>query len=370
MRSKQLLTMLGPVTIQRQHYYHPVCQHSHAAIDQALDIDGIMYTPGLRNMTAYVGATSCYQEGSEDLRRLAGLTIPAKSIERICGIAGPLVEAYRWQQAPGSDVRLLAAVVPIQTMSALADGTAVPVLKRETVGRKGKGLDGIAKSREMKLGCIFTQTTLDKDGYPVRDEASTSYVGACEHADAFGTRLEHEATVRGIAQARRVCVIGDGAPWIWNMAEERFPTAIKIVDLYHAREHYNDVAKMVFPSESTALNTWTEQRKQELDNGDVRAVIRALERLTPKTKAARTARDSAITYFHNNPDRMRYAEFRAKGLFVGSGVIEAGCKTVVGKRLKQSGMHWSVQSACNVLALRCLLLGQRWDDFWEYRAAA
>ena len=369
-RSKQLMTMLGPVVIDRQYYHDSICGSGQCPIDRVLDIEGTMFSPGLRNMMAFVGATNCFKEGAEELQRLAGLTITAKSIERLCGLIGPQVEAYRRQQVPGSDVRLRAEVVPFQTMYVLADGTGIPVLKRETAGRKGKGKDGIAKTREMKLGCVFTQTHINEFGYPVRDETSTSYIGACETASVFGVRLEHEAQVRGIDNVRRLCVIGDGAAWIWNLAADRFPTAIKIVDLYHAREHYNDVAKMVFPIESSALAKWTEQRKQELDNGDVPAVIRALEHLKPRTKAIRKARDNAIGYFNNNADRMRYAEYRAKGLFVGSGVIEAGCKTVVGKRLKQSGMHWTVRSAGNVLALRCLLLGQRWDDFWESRVAA
>lgn len=369
-RSKRVMTVLGPVQVHRRYYYESSCRRGISPLDSVLDIEGTMYSPGVRNMMAYVGAKGPFREGEEDLRRLAGLSITAKSIERLCGRIGAQVDVYHWGRAENSDVRQLGQGRRNQTLYIQYDGTGIPVLKRETAGRKGKGADGVAKTREIKLGCVFTQTRLDPDGSPVRDEASTSYVGACESADLFQHRIVHEAKVRGLDQAVRVCVIGDGAPWIWTIAEEHFPRAINIVDLYHAREHYSAVAKLVFPAESVQLEKWNERRKHELDSGDVSAVMRALARLKPRTKVARSARDNAIEYYRKNASRMRYADFRARGLFVGSGVIEAGCKTVIGKRLKQSGMRWKIESANNITALRCLFLSDRWDDFWESRVAA
>ena len=75
-----------------------------------------------------------------------------------------------------------------------------------------------------------------------------------------------------------------------------------------------------------------------------------------------------IGYFEKNKERMRYNEFKKQGLFIGHGVIEAGCRAVIGQRLKQSGMHWTVRGANNIIALRCYLLSNRWKDLWEYRA--
>ena len=369
-RPKKILTVLGPVTIRREYFYDAACGKGWCPSDRILDVADTMFSPGVRNMMAYVGSKGPFAEGAEDLRRLASLSIPAKSIERFCEIIGTQVEEYRWRQEANSDCRKLGQENKNETVYIEYDGTGVPVLKRETAGRKGKGKNEEAKTREMKVGCVFTQTQLDHAGYPVRDEASTSYVGACETADVFSDRIMHEAVVRGYSNAHRVCVIGDGAPWIWNIADERFPTAIQIVDLYHAREHYSSVARMVFPEESKQLFQWTEKRKKELDNGDISAVVRALSRLLPKTPQAKDARDKCIGYYQNNAHRMRYEYYRSLGLFVGSGVIEAGCKTLVGQRLKLSGMHWKVQSANSILALRCLFLGGQWDDFWEYRAAA
>ena len=113
-------------------------------------------------------------------------------------------------------------------------GTGVPVVKKETAGRKGKGEDGQAKTREVKLGCVFTQTSVDQDGRPVRDDESTSYTGAIETAELFGRRIYQEAMRRGMDWAKEVCVIGDGAPWIWNIADEQF---------YCRRQRYNPYQK-------------------------------------------------------------------------------------------------------------------------------
>lgn len=81
------------------------------------------------------------------------------------------------------------------------------------------------------------------------------------------------------------------------------------------------------------------------------------------------ARQIKINYFEKNKERMRYKAFRNQGLFIGSGVVEAGCRTVIGQRLKQSGMHWTVPGANNIIALRCCILSNGWEDFWEYRAS-
>ncbi|MBE0556201.1 MAG: ISKra4 family transposase, partial [Proteobacteria bacterium] len=369
-RPKRLMTILGPVDIRRPYYYDALCKQGWSPFDHVLDVEGVMFSPGVRNMMAYVGSKEPFREAHEDLLRLAGLGIPAKSIERLCSAIGEQVEAYQQRRAPNSDLRMLGKGLPHETLYIEYDGTGVPVLKRETVGRKGKGADGVGKTREMKVGCVFTQTRVNDDGYAVRDEASTSYVGACETAEDFQWRILHHARVRGLDLAHRLCVLGDGAPWIWNIADEHFPTAYQIVDLYHARQHYSNVGKLFLPENSKELKQWLQKRERELDKGDTDAVIRALARLQSRSKHAREVRDKGIMYFRNNACRMRYRYFRNLGLFVGSGVIEAGCKTVVGQRLKQSGMHWSIRSADNIVALRCLFLGNQWDDFWEDRAAA
>jgi hypothetical protein len=304
------------------------------------------------------------------MKEMAGIHVTAKEIERMSHALGQQVGEFFRDEA---DMVLSEKVIPIQTVPLMyvsMDGTGVPVVKAETKDRQGKGEDGQAKTREAKLGCIFTQTTVDKEGRPVRDEGSTTYVGAIETAEEFGERLYAEARRRGLDRAQKVCVLGDGAVWIWNLAEEHFHGATQIVDLYHAREHYWNVAKAIFGDDVKKIALWTEQRRKELDNGEVEQVMQAIKRLSASHGRAQEICQREISYFEKNKKRMRYDEFRRQGLFVGSGVLEAGCRTVIGQRLKQSGMHWSVKGANSIIALRCCLLSNRWENFWEYRASA
>jgi hypothetical protein len=126
----------------------------------------------------------------------------------------------------------------------------------------------------------------------------------------------------------------------------------------------------MFGRDKTKIKTWADKRRKELDCGDVEQVIASIKRLSPHTEEDKAEIEKEIGYFDKNKDRMRYKTFRKQGLFIGSGVVEAGCRTVIGQRLKQSGMHWTVQGANKIIALRCYILSNRWEDFWEYRACA
>ena len=251
------------------------------------------------------------------------------------------------------------------------DGTGVPVVKKETVGRKGKSDGQPAHTREAKLGCVFTQTTWDKEGYAIRDPDSTTYTGAIEPVEEFGPRLYLEAHKRGWGRAQVRVVIGDGAEWIWNVAHEQFPGAIQIVDLYPARQHLWDFARKLHPTDEKKQKAWIKIHQKRLrDKGNIEKLVnslRAIQGVEPElADKIRTEAD----YFERNAERMRYPKFRAQHLFVGSGVIEAGCKTVIGSRLKRSGMFWTVQKANAILALRCSHLNGRFKDYWESRRAA
>ena len=369
-RDKELLTVLGPVVVKRAYYYDQGCQAGWCPKDHTLDIEGTSYSSGVRRMMSKVGAYRSFGLGQEDLYELAGIRVSAKEVERVSQRIGDQTEAFQAAEGRASLFSNVFSIKPVPRLYVCLDGTGVPVVKKETVGRPGKGKDGQAKTREVKLGCVFTQTGLDQKGRPVRDEESTSYTGAIEVADTFGQRIYQEAMRRGLNRAGEVCVLGDGASWIWNIADEHFYGAIQIVDLYHAREHYWNVAKACFGQKMDRLQQWTEERRQELDEGRVEEVIKALQKCLGLPGNDKAVVEREIGYFGKNKDRMRYAAFRGKGLFVGSGVLEAGCRTVIGQRLKQSGMHWTVKGANSIIALRCCILSNRWEDFWESRAAA
>ena len=368
-RDKKVLTVLGPVTLRRAYYYDGECQKGWCPKDTALDIEGTFLSPGMRRIVARAGANGPFVLGYQDIKEMAGIEVDPKEIERVSHQIGKEIEAfYQGTALLGGDS--VSSRQSISKMYICIDGTGVPVVKTEMVNRKGKGEEGEGRTREAKLGCVFTQTKVNERGYPVRDEDSTSYAGAIETAEAFGNRIYGEALRRGLEKAQKVCVIGDGSPWIWNIAEEHFYGAIQIIDLYHAREHYWNVAHAVFGSDQASLDSWADQRRKELDQGEVEAVIQGIKALSPRRKEQKEICEKEIGYFEKNKDRMRYDDFRRKGLFIGSGVVEAGCRTVIGQRLKQSGMFWTVNGANSIIALRCCLLSNRWEDFWEYRACA
>ena len=369
-REKKILTVLGPVTVKRAYYYDPDCKKGYCPKDSALDIKGTSFSPGMRRIMARVGAYRPFALGHEDIEELAGVKVNSKEIERISYQLGADVEKYFKYETEHLSTNNIIPFDPVEKMYICMDGTGVPVVKKETENRKGKGQDGQAKTREAKLGCVFTQTTLDEKGFPVRDEGSTSYVGFIETAEDFGDRLYAEALSRGLERAKTVCVIGDGAPWIWNIADFHFKGAAQIIDIYHAREHYWDVARKMFAGDKNKMKAWAESRRKELDSGEVEKVISAMKALSLNTEEDKDMIEKKINYFEKNKERMRYKKFREMGLFIGSGVIEAGCRTIIGQRLKQSGMHWTVNAANNIILLRCCILSSRWENFWEYRQGA
>src|SRR5437667_1994677 len=371
-RNKDLLTVLAPVEVQRAYYHCEECGAGVIPKDRELDIVYTSFSPGVRRMMGQVGGKEAFDNGRKDLEVLAGLQVKTKAVERVSEALGEQIEQQNQQgqkQILSGKVVCFGGQAQIPNLYVAIDGSGVPVVARETEGRQGKDPTGKAKTREAKLGCVFTQTTVDEEGYAVRDEESTTYVGAIEEAEFFGRRIYAEAVRRGLLRARRVSVLGDGAKWIWGIGEEHFLGALELVDLYHAREHLATLAKIVYEVGSLRWKQWLATRVEELDAGQVEAVALSLRRLRPQDRTVKDQTDKAIDYFQNNRQRMRYADFRRQGLFVGSGVIEAGCKTIIGQRLKRSGMHWTVRGANAIIALRCCRMSGRWEEFWETRSA-
>jgi hypothetical protein len=368
---KILLTIMGPVPFRRSRYECPGCGEARYPGDEELDVGGTGRTPGLRRMMARAGSRQPFKEAKEDLRVYAGIEVSAKDVERVAERIGDYIEI--WQEAQRKTLLKAEAPLPgaksIPVLYIEMDGTGVPMVRSETDGRKGKQPDGTSKTREMKLGCVFMQTTTNEKGRPVRDPGSTSFVGAIEPAEDFGERIEAEAIRRGIHNAYRVVVLGDGAKWIRGICELRFSHALQIVDLYHAREHVVDLCKLLFGSNEKKLLRYRTQWWSYLDEGNIEKILSQAGKMLPVNADLLQKANAELHYLDENKARMRYADFRKQGLFVGSGVIEAGCKSIIGARLKQSGMEWTVKGANAIIALRCSLLSDRFENFWESRAA-
>jgi len=372
MRTKAFLSVVGPVQIRRPYYLCSHCSKGQHPVDCDLGIAVLESSPDVRRMEAVVGSDAPFGRGCEPLKLLAGLDVTAKAIERTAETIGDAIAKRELEDIARAKQLVLPIVSKqnIPKLYVLMDGTGVPAVVAETQGRVGKMEGQRAHTRECKLGCVFTQTTVDDEGRPIRDPGSTTYTGAIETAEDFGPRIYTEAWRRGWEWATLRIVIGDGAIWIWNLADLHFPGAIQIVDLYHAREHLWEVAALLFPNDSARQKRWMITSQHLLDNGQIERLVKRLRKIESENPDLVQKLSLEAEYFERNAQRMRYPEFRKLGLFVGSGVIEAGCKTVIGSRLKQSGMFWTVRGANAIIALRCCLLNGRFENYWEMERPA
>ena len=368
-RAKTYQSVLGELTLARASYHCPACQAGFCPRDRALGLEDASLSPGVQRMVGLVGAMVSFEEGHELLHELGGVEVPTKHVERAAEALGREIaqDERRVVEPPPADE----PVAP--TLYLGMDGTGVPMRASELEGRAGKPPDGSAKTREVKLCTVWSAEGRDEEGTPVRDAGSVSYSAAIESAaqrdtdeqpSAFAERVVREATRRGFERAARRVVLGDGAPWIWNLASEHVPDARQIVDRFHAKQHLSDVAKAIWEPGSETGEPWARARHDELDAGDIDAVLRALAVHADAVDDAR----KCVEYLRTNRGRMQYAEFHAAGLCTSTGVVEAGCKVAIGTRLKRTGMHWTVAGADAIIALRCCKLSGRFEDFWERRA--
>jgi hypothetical protein len=373
LRSKPVLTAVGQVNISRPYY---LCRHCHTGqfpADVELDIENTEVSPGVSRMQAVVGQEAPFDHGRQQMKLLADLEVTTKAVERTAEAIGEDIAAREQQEIQRGMQLDLPMVVgePIPILYIQMDGTGVPVVKKETAGRQGKTDGQPAHTREAKLGGVFTQTTWDEEGYPIRDPDSTTYTGAIETAEEFGKRIYLEAWKRGWSRAEKKVVMGDGAEWIWNLAEPYFPGAVQIVDLYHARQHLWELARKLNPNDEVNQKAWIKvHQRRLLDKGKIEKLVGSLRSIVSTNPEVIEKIRTEADYFERNAARMRYPKFRRQHLFVGSGVIEAGCKTVIGSRLKQSGMFWTVRGANAIIALRCCHLNGRFEDYWGARRAA
>ena len=362
-RDKVIDTVLGPVALTRAWYHCAACGHGLAPRDAELGVAGTSMSPGLAAMNDRAAAAGPFAGAASLLGDLAGVRLTAKRVERAAESSGAALATAGRDRA-----RLIAArkLVPLppspapDKLYAVIDGTGVPMTSKETAGREGKSEDGRARTREVKLAVFFTQDRVGKDGYPVRDRDSTSVIATFEPASVFAGLVKAEGIRRGADHVRQLTIIGDGAAWIWGIATARFPEATQIVDLYHAREHVHDLARLLDFMLLDRKDEWLAARLEDLDYGYIDGIVTAARKF-PLAGVKKDELDTAVGYFQNNAPRMRYHWFRQCGLFVGSGVVEASCKSVIGQRLKQAGMHWTVSGADAIIALRCQQASSTWE---------
>jgi hypothetical protein len=366
-REKTFITVLGDITLKRA-YYTDGNGRGYFPLDSMLGFDKDSLSGGVKRMIGHTAGVLSFQESSLMIKNLASLNVGAKQVERAAETLGEeIIKIEKAEVREGNPCG--------KTMYLGIDGTGCPMRKGEVEGRKGKQLDGSAKTREVKLAVIFSADSLDTKGKPTRDQGSASYNAAIESAATgdlddtlsdFAQRVEREARRRGFYQSKRQVILGDGAKWIWNIADEQFPQAIQIIDLFHAKGTISAAAKAIFGTESEYGNEWAKTCRDELEAGKLDLIISKLEPFKKNSKEACQCQD----YLKNNKYRLNYPYFQKMGLSTSSGIVESGCKHVIGARVKQSGMHWTVRGANSIIALRCFKLSNRFDSFMDDRKLA
>ncbi|MGH7606326.1 MAG: ISKra4 family transposase, partial [Gemmatimonadales bacterium] len=306
--TKTFASVLGALTLARAYYHCARCETGFCPRDRTLGLEGSSLSPGVLRMVGRVGAMVSFEEGHALLHALAGVDVPTKHVERAAEALGRAIaeDERRVVPPPPGD-----SVAP--TLYLGLDGTGVPMRASELGARAGKQPDGLAKTREVKLCVVWSAEGRDAEDTPVRDPGSVTYSAAIESAaqkdtdqapSEFAARVVREATRRGFDRAARRVVLGDGATWIWNVADEHFPDAVQIVDRYHAKQHLSDVAKSLFGAGTDLAAHWAHARHDELDAGGFDALLNALRLHAPTDDEAR----KCVDYLERNRGRMRYPE--------------------------------------------------------------
>lgn len=395
-RQRQLLTLLGPIRIQRAYYQcvppkrqvgeeaERTCSHGEAPFDQQWGLSSQRSSPGMQRLISYLSATLTQHEVAEGICRLLPATISAR---QVLNVSQPVGEAFlrredeqvqqflaEGKSAHSSEAEQRAArAEPIKRLYVEIDGDMVRLRRASVPMEKQEQERQGDVYREVKVGAVFLAEPgrqrselvpavfVDMAG-PIR------YVARRTRAEDFGPRLSTLAQGMGLQRAKQVVILADGARWIWNLAQEQFPGAVQIVDEYHARQHVWEVARAAFATDISSREAWAKAVIEKLSEGEIEEVIAAIEALPPLAPEAGKARnllEIEADYFRSNRQRMRYPTFRAQGMHLGSGIAEAACKTVVSTRAKRAGMRWTPEGLDALLALRTSVLNQQFDRDWQ-----
>jgi len=350
---KEVLTLHGLRVIPRAYYHCQICGKGTVPLDRALDLDRGSTSLRVRCKIARVAALTPFGRGSNELKELCGIEVSAKTFERV-------------SEHVGQSIGMELAELERHILSGLADEPeAAP--ERLYVTLDGVMVPMGKKYQECKVGAVY-EASLGRSGDVVARDIE--HVGSMSGPDVIGDRLYCAAFRRGVERAKEVVVVADGAKWIWKQARENFPGCVEILDFYHAAEHLGEVAKARYGDELLRSEKWLHKCKAHLLEGRFGQVVRSMRAWKPVEPEHVKLLSETIGYFTSNRKRMRYDQFRAQGMHIGSGIAESSCKSLVQARLKQSGMHWSRDGAESILQLRRLWMDVPTADFTAYARVA
>jgi uncharacterized protein UPF0236 len=355
-RKAQVTTLLGPISIWRSYYLCAACGVGQHPLDTQLQFCAGSRSQALDELLALLGATQdSFAQAATLLERLTLVHVSANSVRQATEQLGALLLEHQPQprsEPDASPARRERAAARAPRLYISMDGVLAHLHERGW--------------SEIKVGCCYQAQARTDRKRPERLEIrahSTSYVSALEEAQSFGWRLWQEAVRRGVLSSDEVVVLGDGAHWIWNIAEKHFPRATQIVDWYHASGYIWNAASAIWGESSLERAEWAHAQLDLLWEGKVAEVLVELEQWCERGEAV----EAALSYYSEHQTRMDYATYRARQLQIGSGSAESACKQLVTARLKQAGMIWEASGAEAVAVVRAWLLSERWEEAMALR---
>lgn len=342
-RQRMLLSACGPLWARRRYYRCAACGRNWAPWDLAQGLTQGQCTPQVKALVSEVAAHLPYGDTVALLERLSGLRLEESGAEQIVAEVGSRVRAAQQEEITAALAGELPAAAAPERLYLAADGAQAHVGGR---------------FREIK------HVVAEVEG------GARRYDATLETAADFGERMYRLAAQLGVEQAGEVVMLGDGAEWIWHLSALHFPRAVEILDYYHACEYIHQVATAHYGEADARAGRWADTHKQRLLEEGPEPLLRALAALRPGSDDAAEVIARTRAYVLRHRERMRYPQFRARGLRIGSGTVEAACKVITGQRLKQAGMRWSAAGADHILALRCLLKSGLREQIGRYARAA
>jgi len=349
-RSRDVHTLFGWIKVERAYYYCPDCGYSYVPYDIASGLGSGQLSPGLADACCLLTADDSFRQTSQKIEQLFGQKVSDNTIERVVHQVGSVVLRQKKQQLEDffESREFPTAVVSPDRLYIAADGTTA------------HEVDGW---HEVKIGSIYWQNG--------DFNSDKRYVACFDNSQVFGWQLWLEACKCGLRGAKEVVYLGDGAGWIRSEHESHFRKATFIIDWYHLEEHVWNCGKMLLGEGTKATSRWVAKVLALLWDGWTKKVLDYLTKQRKRYRAGKLkAIDDLYHYISINEEQMRYDVFRSKGYQIGSGAAEGACKSVVGKRLKQSGMIWTRLGSSSVLALRLIWLNGRWEQLWKTKPLA
>lgn len=357
-RPATVTTILGPITFQRPYYLCAACGHGQHPLDTQLQLCAGSRSAGLDELLALLGATQdSFAQAASVLEHLTLVHVSPNSVRAATEELGATLLAH---QQHG--------------VARASDGHDLPQPTTPSPTRLYLTMDGVLAHlhergwSEVKVGCCYQTSSRPEPKRPEQLEVrahSLSYVTALVEAETFGWHLWQEAVRRGVLSAAEVVVLGDGAHWIWKIAELHFPQATQILDWYHASSYVWKAASAIWGETQPQRAAWAHRQLERLWQGKVAEVLVELEQHTAEGEGV----CDALSYYTTHQKRMDYAVYRARGLQIGSGSVESACKQLVSARLKQAGMIWDTSGAEEVAVVRAWLKSERWQEAMALRAA-